>query len=281
MLLSTDLFRDSFLKASQNAEHICIVSAYVKDAAVNWLSSTVGPKTNVSLVLRGRPNDFLAQSSDLSALKNALDSGWKVGIINSLHAKIYLIDRKALFVGSANFTKSGLKLFGSGNIEVCHEGKPSEKDVEFVKLISESSTILTSDAITLMEKHLSSLPHDAKRSQRHAWPEEVLKIDLGSIYVSDFLFDNEEDDFDEAQAIFMNSVAFRWLKKQLKEEDGCLYFGNLSRRLHSSLVDDPTPYRSEVKKLLQSLLIQVKRYCQEEVTIDRPNHSQRIRLTQD
>ena len=281
MLLSTDLFRDSFLKASRNAEHIYIISAFVKEAAVNWLSSTVSPNTNVHLVLRGRPDDFLAKSSDLNALKKALNSGWEVGVINSLHAKIYLIDNSTLFVGSANFTKSGLKLFGTGNIEVCHEGEPSKKDIEFVKLISESSTVLTDEAISLMEKHLSSLPHDAKRRKKYAWPEDVLKIDLENVYVSDFIFDYEDDDFEEVQALFMDSVAFRWLLKQLNEDDGCLYFGNLSQRLHSSLIDDPTPYRSEVKKLLQSLLKQVETYCQEDVTIDRPRHSQRVRLIQD
>ena len=280
MLLSTDLFRDSFLKASRNAGHIYIISAFVKEAAVNWLSSAVGPKTNVHLVLRGRPDDFLAKSSDLSALKYALNSGWKVSVINSLHAKIYLIDSCTLYVGSANFTKSGLKLFGTGNIEVCHEGQPSKKDIEFVKLISKSSTTLTGDAISLMEKHLSSLPRDAARRKRYAWPEDVLKIDLGNVYVSDFMFDHEDDDFEEAQALFMGSVAFRWLLRQLNEENGCLYFGSLSQRLHSSLVDDPTPYRSEVKRLLQSLLKQVEVYCTEDVIIDRPRHSQRVQLVQ-
>lgn len=278
MLLSTDLFRNSFLKASRNAEHIYIISAFVKEAAVSWLSSTVSPNTKVHLVLRGRPDDFLANSSDINALKKALNSGWQVGVINSLHAKIYLIDSSTLFVGSANFTKSGLKLFGTGNIEVCHEGQPSKKDIEFVKLISESSTALTDNAISLMEKHLSSLLHDDKKRKRYAWPEDILKIDLENVYVSDFLFEREDEDFEEAQALFMSSVAFRWLFKQLKEENGCLYFGNLSQRLHSSLIDDPTPYRSEVKKLLQSLLKQVETYCQEDVTIDRPRHSQRVRL---
>ena len=248
---------------------------------MSWLSSTVGPQTNVHLVLRGRPDDFLAKSSDLTALKKALDLGWKVGIINSLHAKIYLIDSSTLFVGSANFTKSGLKLFGLGNIEVCHEGKPSEKDTEFVRLISKSSTILTEDAIALMEKHLSSLPTNTKKRKTFAWPEDVLKINLENVYVSDFLFDHKNDDFEEAQALFMDSLAFRWLIKQLKEENGCLYFGNLSKRLHSSLVDNPTPYRSEVKSLLQSLLEQVEIYCQKDVIIDRPSHSQRVRLIQD
>jgi len=64
----------------------------------------------------------------------------------------------------------------------------------------------------------------------------------------------------------------------LKESNGCLFFGALTEKLHNTLVTDPKPYRSEVKLLLANLLRMVVELEMEEVIIDRPNYSQRVRL---
>ena len=64
----------------------------------------------------------------------------------------------------------------------------------------------------------------------------------------------------------------------LKENDGCMYFGSISEKLHNSLVSDPKPYRKDVKQLLVNMLNLIERLNMEEVVIDRPNFSQRVRL---
>ena len=57
-----------------------------------------------------------------------------------------------------------------------------------------------------------------------------------------------------------------------------MYFGQLSDELHNALVSEPKPYRRDVKVLLSNLLEWCQKLNLEEVEIDRPNHSQRIRL---
>ena len=64
----------------------------------------------------------------------------------------------------------------------------------------------------------------------------------------------------------------------MKENDGCLYFGALTEKLHNAIVSDPKPYRRDVKVMLANLLTMVEALGLEEVIIDRPNYSQRIRL---
>ena len=64
----------------------------------------------------------------------------------------------------------------------------------------------------------------------------------------------------------------------LKENDGCMYFGAISEKLHNSLVSDPKPYRKDVKQLLANLLSMIKILNMDEIVIDRPNYSQRVRL---
>ena len=78
---------------------------------------------------------------------------------------------------------------------------------------------------------------------------------------------------------FRWSNAYLWLLTVLKENEGCLYYGVLSEKLHNAMVSDPKPYRRDVKKMLSNLLLLIQELNMEEITIDRPNYSQRVRLT--
>ena len=57
-----------------------------------------------------------------------------------------------------------------------------------------------------------------------------------------------------------------------------MYFGQLTAELHDALVEDPKPYRKDVKTLLANLLAWAQTLRMEEVVIDKPSHSQRARL---
>jgi hypothetical protein len=69
-----------------------------------------------------------------------------------------------------------------------------------------------------------------------------------------------------------------WLLNVLKENGGCMFFGELSQKLHNALISDPKPYRREVKQMLANLLNLIEKLDMEEITVDRPNYSQRVRL---
>ena len=57
-----------------------------------------------------------------------------------------------------------------------------------------------------------------------------------------------------------------------------MYFGELSARLHNVVVADPKPYRKDIKQMLANLLRLIEELEMEEIVIDRPNYSQRIRF---
>ena len=57
-----------------------------------------------------------------------------------------------------------------------------------------------------------------------------------------------------------------------------MYFGKITEKLHEILVNDPRPYRKEVKELLANLLQWIQDLGIDEVLVDRPNHSQRVRV---
>lgn len=83
----------------------------------------------------------------------------------------------------------------------------------------------------------------------------------------------------ELKEIFRWSNAYLWLKETLKENDGCLYFGGITEKLHDVLVSDPKPFRRDVKQMLSNLLRLIDELEMEEIVIDRPNYSQRVRLS--
>ena len=69
-----------------------------------------------------------------------------------------------------------------------------------------------------------------------------------------------------------------WLLGTLQKNKGCMYFGELSSCLHNSVVSDPKPYRKEIKVMLAKLLQLIEELEMDEIVIDRPNYSQRIKL---
>jgi hypothetical protein len=84
----------------------------------------------------------------------------------------------------------------------------------------------------------------------------------------------------ELQRALGRCLMLRWLRAQLEVVNTQeLYFGNLTQRLHSTLLDDPGPRRSEVKILLQQLLSWIEAVELPRIAIDRPQHSQRVRMT--
>ena len=87
---------------------------------------------------------------------------------------------------------------------------------------------------------------------------------------------NLEKDLKES---FLQSKIFNWLIKRLQnEENKEIYFGRLSSIIHDCLVDDPKPYRQDVKLLQANLYSYIKYFQPTKVKYDQPNVSERIRL---
>ena len=59
--------------------------------------------------------------------------------------------------------------------------------------------------------------------------------------------------------------------------DKTAYFGAISSELHNALINDPKPYRKEVKDLLSNTLFWIQDLEIDALVIDTPNHSQRVR----
>jgi hypothetical protein len=82
----------------------------------------------------------------------------------------------------------------------------------------------------------------------------------------------------ELKEAFCGSIPFLWLCNILKNNNNEIYHGELGKILHNTFIDDPRPYRKNVKFLLNNLLNWVKVLDIKNIKIDRPEFSERISL---
>ena len=245
-------------------------------------------------MLRFRLDDLVKGSTDFSVIEFCRNRGWKVYIRFDLHAKTYIVDGKRGFIGSANATNSGLSLIPNGNMEMGTLIDIDEVDMEKIENLY-SDAIWIDDAIysKLKKQYLDA--ETCVVGKQYAWSDEIRNLFKPKIttlfsyelpdkdrfeteeYVS-FLDMKYNGDIIKFKESFRWCNSYLWLLNVLKENDNYMYFGAMAEKLHNTLVSDPKPYRKDVKQLLSNLLVLIEYLEMDEVIIDRPNYSQRIRL---
>ena len=68
------------------------------------------------------------------------------------------------------------------------------------------------------------------------------------------------------------------IRKLEAEDNKEIYFGRLSSIIHDGLVDDPKPYRQDVKLLQANLYDYIKYFKPVNIICDQPNFSERLSL---
>lgn len=296
-----DLF-DTKGFANQLSERICnskcsinIITAYLSVPGVLWLLERRPENVDVQLCVRLSLRDVFDGATNLAAIKQAIDAGFVVSMHRSLHAKIYIFDRSEIMLGSANLTGNGLCIHGTGNLEIGTQLIADHSSLELIDRVFADAVSLSLDDIERLEAFVASLKVQDKSNLPSDWPDGLIGNSSG-LWVADFLWepttgnsvscqhDKELLGIGEGNVLnigyrFCQLHCLEWLKAQLStQSDNMMYFGQLSKQMHDDLSDDPAPYRQGVKALLQNLLSFCIEYPECGVIVDRPNHSQRVRL---
>ncbi|MFM6271500.1 MAG: hypothetical protein ACKPFA_34140, partial [Dolichospermum sp.] len=67
---------------------------------------------------------------------------------------------------------------------------------------------------------------------------------------------------------FSESKIFKWFISQIsKQQEKEIYFGNLSSIINNSLLDDPKPYRKEIKELQKNFYAFLKAFDFNEIKL--------------
>lgn len=292
------------LKVSFNtANKITIISAYLTLAAVEFLFDSTPLGVDINIICRARPQDLVAGSCDLQALKILHYSGVKCYISQDLHAKLYIIDESFGFIGSANFTSKGLKLSGYGNLELSTQVKLTNKDINLVTQIRNDAVLITSDLLKRLELYLLQVDKTDKQFPNKWWDEifelspynyndglYIMDLPWCTPYSKDSLSNSESFLHDQdvfslgisahrTQLAFINSNIFHFIQQKLLQEDTKeAYFGKVTSWVHDALKDDILPYRCEIKDYIANLFEYFQLYASDKFEVDCPNYSQRITL---
>ena len=169
------------------------------------------------------------------------------------------------------------------------------KDIERINKLFEDAILVDNELLNKMDEQLKKVNVDNEKSDGHSWDASIITMFDPHIetlfsyelpedfslkegeYFSflDVVFDGNLEKFKET---FRWSNAYLWLLNVLKSNEGCIYFGELSQKLHNALISDPKPFRRDVKQMLANLLLLIEQLGMEEIVIDRPNYSQRVML---
>lgn len=310
-ILGTDAYRDSLGRALIGCKNrVTVVSAYMTVPGVSWILERVPPVARARFLTRWRISDLVAGSSDLDIYPKLLARGYSLHLLYDLHAKVIDIDGELLYLGSANVTGPGFRLVPGGNREIGTVLKPDSGDEALLEAMFEESIGLTQALFNEFEHLVLNSPRQKEADDvdsvewpqgmtqkgpiRRLWvaeavwspsPISMLTTDpilLSSERAHDLQLLGMTDSVALTQALlrqrFIESRIWHWLISRLRERDGELYFGEICSLLHTSLLDDPKPYRKDVKTLVSNLFAWSEQLGGGHVRVDRPNYSERMRL---
>lgn len=298
ILVSKEILNAIYSELSSAQKSVQMISAFCKLDALKNLEFHINPCVlEKKILVRFRLSDLISGATDFKILEYCLSNGWKVFIRFDLHAKTYIVDNSRGIIGSANMTASGLELKNYGNYEMASFVKVEKDDIHKIESLFENSIKVTDEIIRIMRMQYEEAKENGKNVESSEWSDDIKNLaqpkvntlfsyDLPETDRTNFSYGEKitfldvvyDGNIENIRNAFLSSNCYKWLINVLQKNDGCLYFGELSQKLHDSIVSDPKPYRKDVKLLLSNFLSWIQKFDIVNVVVDRPNHSQRVRL---
>jgi len=298
-LIQSDEFRDALEAGITVArEEVIVMSAFIKVDALEWFLKRL-PPVNTRIVSRWQVGDLLSGASDLDCFYLCHERGIPFGIANRMHSKVYVVDEQ-LFVGSWNLTSSGLALHPNHNDELGNGLAYNSKHKARIESYLKGVSWLDPKIVSAMESFLSDRSTGAVETT--SWPQPISKLlsptatalwfhDLPQCSPSQ-MFDTPTSSAAQhtasilgielqrglAAAIdsFSASTISLWLREKLIEHK-TLSWGGVTAHFHNDILDDPTPYRRQIKQGIEHLFSWLE-HSKTEFEVFRPNHSLVVRL---
>jgi hypothetical protein len=274
------------LAASARSE-LALVSAFATTSGVeSLLAAASSLLRRKEIHVRWQVEDLVCGASDLAVYELAKEKGFAVFMQPALHAKFVLADRARLILGSANFTGRGLGLIPQTNTEAGIVTTVDSGGLREVESILAHSVLVTPDLYDRIRAFVDRTKSPTPRSLPYPTDvQEIIGKRFTGLWVRDLPFEfvppsltrgsSVESDV-ELEEGFAGSKCVSWLRSLVHSSNAEIYFGELTSSLHDTLLEDPLPYRTEVKKLAANLINWCTQLLPTEFGSDTPNYSQRI-----
>ena len=286
-----------------------LISAYIKKSILEEISDHINDQ-KIRVLARWNLMDLVGGASDIDCYQLAKKQGWDFYIDMHLHAKIYSLPPNGSLIGSANATNAGLGFSASSNHEACTVVDSDKDNSNFINNMFKQAVKLDDELFSKIEDAYNACD---KKKQLVEWPTDLLdEITPNILSSSEFLVDEclhsdgleilndgqakDENSLHDLSLLgvplnvfdrefivskFIHSKIFLFTLSVIKENNGQVYYGTLTQALHDALIEDPMPYRKEIKERFISSIYSWIKIIGPEVTnikYDRPNHSERLTL---
>ena len=303
------------LSSLSPSEENILISAYIKKSILVEIADQIqqaqaGIVPRIKVLARWNLMDLVGGASDIDAYLFARERGWDFYIDMNLHAKIYSLPPSGILLGSANATNAGLGFSSASN----HEGgtvvEPNQDNLNFIDNMFKQAIKLDDE---LFSKIQDAYDASDKKKQVIEWPNELLDditpkiLSESELLIDECLHSDGHEILTKGQAIddkslhdlsllgiplnvfdrefiiskFLRSKIFLFTLSVLNDNNGVLRYGALTQAVHNALVEDPMPYRSEIKeKFISSIYSWIKLIGPEasKIKYERPNHSELLVL---
>jgi hypothetical protein len=286
-----------FAAADQCKKEFRVYSAFSKISAFETFSGHLGENVDGAVISRWSAVDLVSGVSDLEVYSRCKQRGWKFGINQTLHAKVYIFDDEVVFVGSGNLTGAGLGLSKNHNQELgVYFRNPKIAELENLSLFENETIWVDDDLFNRINAAVSEISESGQKiEQFYQWPHSLLELlekPVSGLWISDLVSAMPNclttEDLQAKTPIgpeqvesFLSSRLYKWLKQELATGGTYTNFGWLSSRLQSALIDDPAPSRKAVKDFVRAIFWWVKICDDPSVLIQRFKHTVGLKLTQD
>ncbi len=299
IFISQEIFACIREELLHSRESFTAISAYCKLPLVEFFDDCILDRAlQKRLVVRMRMSDILDGSTDLAIYPFCKEHGWELYFRLDLHGKTYIFDSLKGVVGSANATRSGMNFDGPGNCEMATLVELDQSDQTKIDRVIQDSVRMTDEIFEKMEAAIELVDDGDRVNSSKQWPDAILNLfsfDCSVLFTEDFPPISTPDHdpletcvylgcslgagFSEQRAAFKSMRCFKWLEHLFcRQNSKELYFGAITALLHEALLNEPKPYRKDVKELLANLLSWIVYYECEEFVVDQPNYSQRVIL---
>lgn len=300
-LLTTSETRNviaSQVASATNTLHI--ISAFCKESAMSFIEANIKNKlSEKKLMVRFLLSDVLSGATDLSLYEFCKSKGWQMYIRFDLHAKTYIFDKKRCILGSANMTSNGIGLNSHGNYELSSFTDINDSDLIKINKLFDDSILMTDELYSLMKTEYDTANQsNSNGSSKAKWTNSIEALfkptidvlftydlpstphpDYNDIKSFEFLELDHIPTVDELKEAFRWSKSFLWIYSLIDNmPDKTSYFGAITSELHNALINDPKPYRKEVKELLANIINWIQDLEIDAIVVDTPNYSQRLRI---
>jgi hypothetical protein len=256
-ILTSEEFRsEAELIMSKTEQSAVIFSGFIKSSAIHWLiEHLTDAAIKVDIVGRLSPSDLISGASDLEIYKICNERGWKLGILQNLHSKVFVFDRQHLMLGSANLTMRGLSLKGFGNLELGTRIIPSEEDLKRLEKMKEEVVWINDELYEDMQLQLNNYKSIDNNHDTFQWShelEEKLKPSNSTLWVDD-LFHSSPQNFIRYLEESTNYDVDRndeYLFEPASENDEVMHDVNLFdatlTQLINNLPEEPFTHKSKI-----------------------------------